>query len=1680
MKKYSRVISFVLVFVLSFSLLPASGLSANAVSGIDAASENWLWPVPTVKRLTPGQYYTSDHNGIDIPGNGQTVLATKSGRVITVYSGCNNWSPLSNGGKTCKQLGKCDPNYHKTFNGMCNDGFGRGVIIDHLDGTYSEYAHMSSVDVKEKTYVHQGDVLGKTGAYGYAKGAHLHFSLAKKNVYKCFNNNPKQLGYSTGVTYVYSVNVKPSTPTITGNVSGDIAVDTPVVISWAASKGATGYKVYLNDIEVVSSQTGTSYSFKASEAKTYEVSVCANKSKYTSAKSNTVSVTAHNPVNVTFVDWDGTPRTKEPLTVPYGGTAVAPDIPSREGYTFIGWDKSLSNLKEDTVIQAQYKINTYTVKFIDSKGKELSSQKVEYGSAAVAPENKNIPVGYTFLGWNTDAYLEVKEDLTVYGVYDWGNHDLPIVAQITSAARQDDGYYVHFDLTNYPDAITRGRAVVLLKTAEGKLVDTTESAAFSIPKSGTKAGMEVFIPCETAATKVELVIVNSYTTGVPISAVVSAEIGSGLAWSDWLDTAPEEGQYTELEERTVYRSRDKEFTTDTVSSKDGWTLYDTTSQWGDYGAWSAWSKTPVTANDSTKVETKTVTDTAAYTKYNLFYYRYYNSSYGKYFYTYGSGMGGTKYTKSVKSSEVKYYNTFDGHNAYIKTSGYYNFSGEVWFLSGSQNVAAVTHKEYRYCTRALQNTYHFYRWLDMTDWTADAIEATPDREVETKQQYRYKVAFADAGIEDVTGETRTVSGTLDSSLAGKQLSLFVYKIDEASDYTNEFVGQTTVGEDGNYSFTFKLREEPSEKTGDFTVAIGIEGSTNTILVDTIEAPKPKYNVNFYCDGVKLGETQLVEEGNAAVLPANPEKEGYTFVGWNANTTNIRGNADVDALFVRNKYTVVFVDYVAKTVEIKEFFHGDQLVPPEMNAVEGHTFLGWEELTDEETTVTENLVLTAKYEKHSYTVEFYDYYNNLINTQTVYFGDSAVLPDAPDEDDMTFQYWDSSEDFYDVKENITVRAYYEFEETCDTPHADVLSGEYDQAQTVTLTSASENAVIFYTTDGSDPKSVDSNSTAMIYTAPIEISQSCQLKFYATAMNMNDSEVVTETYAINNGNSESGLMLYEDIPDIVLENLDKYSLKSALGYSYKDTVETDSVTDAETLVQSGWTFDSVVESDWSEWSMTKDAPNDTVVVYDEKDPDPVSMPYYQYSHWKYTDGDAVICSPTEVDGFDGDWEYIELENALSISAFVSGVPAYTYNGERWFSQTVVLKDVVPDYKLYRYKTQTNRYYKWTDWTTAAPAPDDDREVQSSTVYYYTIPVMHVVTVYREWSDNPTFSVFAYDGAVAEIGNDYFEVNGYNITGYYLDAAKTMPFALDTQPITASIDIYPAYEAKNFTIVFQYENGEVIDTQTVSYCENAIAPQPVVPEGYVFVGWDSDAYIGVDSDAVVTAIIKSADEISSIYLNRDKVRLYVESMILIRAYTSIEGTPITWTSSNYDVADVDDNGIVIAVSSGTAVITATTPDRMSASCTVIVEEDLSNRITLNDDASIGFDTAGYVRGLKVGSNTVDEAAAQFENTDLVFKNAKGEVITGSALVTTGSVVEIIKENIVIDARVFIITGDANCDGKINNRDVAFVTRYLVNKEQADSECQLLALDTNGDGSVNNRDAAMLSRYLVGKETL
>ena len=159
MRRFKKQIStMMLVFFMCSFILPA--LPAEA-------AEDWVWPVEGFYKIgatftgqaTINKKSTGLHNGIDIIGAGiygQNVYATRDG-VVTCASDIER--PYDKLCPNCKWDGQA----------------GTHVEIDHKNGYYSVYCHLSSLAVEN------GQIIGRVGDTGNSQGSHLHFIIAKNN-----------------------------------------------------------------------------------------------------------------------------------------------------------------------------------------------------------------------------------------------------------------------------------------------------------------------------------------------------------------------------------------------------------------------------------------------------------------------------------------------------------------------------------------------------------------------------------------------------------------------------------------------------------------------------------------------------------------------------------------------------------------------------------------------------------------------------------------------------------------------------------------------------------------------------------------------------------------------------------------------------------------------------------------------------------------------------------------------------------------------------------------------------------------------------------------------------------------------------------------------------------------------------------------------------------------------------------------------------------------------------------------------------------------------------------------------------------------------------------------------------------------------------------------------------------
>lgn len=975
-------------------------------------------------------------------------------------------------------------------------------------------------------------------------------------------------------SYQGTLITKPQPPVVKLLTSPDIPATGTITVSWDSVYDAKYYKAVLfnsagAEVKSYGNLYGTSATFTPQDEGVYTVKVYAQNSMYTSDPGVLAqAITVHGKSKVTYYDDDGKTvlGTQE---VSYTNSSTAPIAPEKEGYSFYGWvdindnsgeaentkTVSLENIKAEKSVKAKYTKNKYQVMFLDNKGNQIgSTQSVPYMESAIPPEPPALD-GYLFAGWSSDDYKNVyrlnKSDIIkIYPVYVWENKEIPVTCTITEASRQKDGYYVIFDVENHVADTTRGRAVVCLKTKSDKLVYTTESAAFSILGNTKKSAMEVFVPCESAATKAEVIILDSFEKSIPISKSVSSSIDQSNMWSQWKFYDEENGKEvepsfdsdTEYEKRAVYRYQIKEKATNNTNTKAGYILYgDKTAH---PGSWSGWSDSIIDSfnypDRTRRVETRLADVYSTKTKYD--YFHYYKSS-GS---THWSPIRYNGYGADPHRISLDYGLSWKGNSSVSGWSHYGTYwcscgGSNFWYPNGTHSESYVSGQKTQYRYYDTTYTYYFYRWSDWSDWQATPVIANDDRNVQVKHQYRTK--SISAAIEDDSGENKTVSGTLDPSLAGKYINLYVMKYNENSDWTNEYVGQSIINSDGSYNFFFKLREELSVKTGDMTAYIGIQGSAEMQAVQVFEAPKAIHKVvyEYEKEVIKNGKTetetvaltQYVQDGDSATVPDDiPEKTNYIFAGWNNTCTNVKSDMVVRPIFVEKECVVQYIDpRVPENCKIQVCKAGDLFETPEIsesadeseNKCESGHFVGWDTIEqnigDEKNpiiiegakTVSDNVVVMAEYETKTFDVNFVGVDGELLDSQTIEYDGYVKAPELPEKDGVNFLEWDVDEEkLSNVTDSITVNAVYYFDETTETPKINLASGAYDGTQTVTISCDTPNAVIWYTLDGSNPSE---NPDAIEYTEPITISESTVLNCYAGSINANDSDVAQEMYVID---------------------------------------------------------------------------------------------------------------------------------------------------------------------------------------------------------------------------------------------------------------------------------------------------------------------------------------------------------------------------------------------------------------------------------------------------------------------------------------------------------------------------------------------------------------------------------------
>lgn len=182
----------------------------------------------------------------------------------------------------------------------------------------------------------------------------------------------------------------------------------------------------------------------------------------------------------------------------------------------------------------------------------------------------------------------------------------------------------------------------------------------------------------------------------------------------------------------------------------------------------------------------------------------------------------------------------------------------------------------------------------------------------------------------------------------------------------------------------------------------------------------KYTVTFM-DGEKVLETFTnVTHGETVTAPEVPKKDGKTFKKWDKDFSTVTSDLTINAVYDVDTFTVTFKDG-EKVLETQTVEYEAAAVAPDtarLSPPEGMHFAKWDK---DFSKVTENMVVSAVYERNVYTVTFKNGETTL-KTEMVKHGFAATPPTVLDTPTAKFVGWDK--DFSNVTSDLTVNAKWE--------------------------------------------------------------------------------------------------------------------------------------------------------------------------------------------------------------------------------------------------------------------------------------------------------------------------------------------------------------------------------------------------------------------------------------------------------------------------------------------------------------------------------------------------------------------------------------------------------------------------------------------------------------------------------
>ena len=699
-------------------------------------------------------------------------------------------------------------------------------------------------------------------------------------------------------------------------------------------------------------------------------------------------------------------------TYEYNAPVELRQEPQKEGYTFGGWssETGFNMPAENVVIEGSFKVNEYTVTyFVDGKFYD-SIETYSYGSQVKlkeAPQKE----GYTFSGWDhDDRFTMPAEDVVVKGSFNINSYKVTYEVDGTP--------YGMVEIYKYGELVTLQKN----PTKEGYTFSGWDhSNEFAMPARDVKIKGSFIVNSYTVTYKVDGAQIGEPETYKYGEAVTLREKPSkeGYTFNGWsyeagfkmpAEDVVIEGSYQINSYTVTYKVDGEQFGEQETyefnelvqlrsePTKEGYT----------FSHWNRSSEFNMPANDvviegNFKINSYTVT------------YKVDGSQYGSTeTYEYGSAV-------VLREEPKKEGYTFSG------------WDHEDNFMMPADDVVI----EGTYKINSYTVTYKVDGEVSGEVETYEYGAEVTLRGEPVKEGYTFSHWSQDTGF-TMPAKNMVIEGNfLINSYT------VTYKVD------GEIFGEV---ETYNYGTVVNLRSEPIKeghkfggwnRTEDFTMP-----AENVIIEGNFDVNE--YTVTYLVDGKDYGEKETYKYGTPVILRDNPEKEGYTFSGWNPATGFIMParNVVIEGSYKINSYTVTYKVDGEQYGEPETHAYGELVQLKSEPIKEGYTFSHWNQ-NAEFTMPAKDVVIEGNFSINSYTVTYKVDGTQYGENETYEYGSTVTLREEPKMEGYTFSGWSQTTEFKMPAEDVVIEGSYKINSYTVTykvdgePYGETESHEYGE-------------------------------------------------------------------------------------------------------------------------------------------------------------------------------------------------------------------------------------------------------------------------------------------------------------------------------------------------------------------------------------------------------------------------------------------------------------------------------------------------------------------------------------------------------------------------------------------------------------------------------------------------------------